>query len=147
MPVITTARGGLSIAAAAAGSGVAVATIRYYERIGLIPEPRRGPGGRRRFSAAEVRRLAFIRRARRLGFSLDAVGELLALSDGGDCAAVRTLTERQLALVRARLAELRTIEAELDGLADACREPAARCLAIDRLHEAPDGPSASLGRP
>jgi hypothetical protein len=78
---------------------------------------------------------------------LDAVGELLALSAGGDCAAVRTLTERRLALVRARLAELRTIEAELDGLAGACREPAARCLAIDRLREAPDGPSASLGRP
>ena len=100
-------------------------TIRYYEQIALLPEPARNAGRYRVYDAADIRRLAFIRRARELGFTLDEVRTLLSLSanDGQDtCANVREVAENHLADVRAKIADLRAME---HVLADAVRHCAA----------------------
>ena len=72
---------GVSIGEAAAASGVKVPTIRYYEQIGLLPAPPRTEGNRRHYSGGDLRRLAFIRHARELGFEIDAIRALLVLAD------------------------------------------------------------------
>jgi MerR family mercuric resistance operon transcriptional regulator len=102
-------------------TGYNVETIRYYERVGLLPHPPRSAARYRLYQAGDVRRLAFVRRARELGFTLDEVRALLALSvdDGKDtCAEVRHLAARHLADVRAKIADLRAMERVL---ADAVR--------------------------
>src|SRR5258708_37497083 len=89
-----------------------IETIRYYERIGLLPPPDRR-GRYRRYGAADVRRLTFVRRARELGFTLDEVRALLKLStaDGRSaCPEVREISAIHLADVRARIADLRAME-------------------------------------
>jgi MerR family transcriptional regulator, mercuric resistance operon regulatory protein len=93
-------------------TGGNVETIRYYERIGLLPVPDR-KGRYRRYGAADVGRLVFVRRARELGFTLDEVRVLLKLSrvDGGAaCAEVRDLAASHLAEVQAKIADLRAME-------------------------------------
>ena len=74
-------------------TGCNIETIRYYERIGLLPEPPRSPGGHRLYEEEHLRRLTFIRRSRELGFTLEEVRGLLRLVDGGlyTCAEVKTL--------------------------------------------------------
>src|SRR5262245_65197075 len=93
-------------------SGVNIETIRYYERIGLLPRPWRTASGYRHYGEVDVRRLAFIRRSRELGFSLEQVRELLDLAQdqGRTCAEVRAVAETQLASVRSKLADLRRME-------------------------------------
>src|SRR6516164_407756 len=114
-----------------------IETIRYYERIGMLPSPARTAGRYRVYDTADVRRLAFIRRARELGFTLNEVRTLLSLSadDGQDtCANVREVAERYLADVRAKIADLQAME---HVLADAVRRCAAGevpgCPIIDAL--------------
>ena len=70
-------------------TGCNIETIRYYERIGLMPKPPRTPGGRRVYDESHVRRLTFVRRSRELGFTLDDVRELLRLVEGGEGALLR----------------------------------------------------------
>lgn len=92
-----------------------IETIRYYERIGLLPVPER-IGRYRRYGLADVRRLVFIRRARELGFTLDEVRALLRLSEtGGEtaCADVREIAASHLAEVKAKIADLRAMERTL----------------------------------
>ena len=94
-------------------SGVHIETIRYYERIGLLPSPPRTAGGRRIYGPPESRALTFIRRARELGFTLDEIRTLLALSgeDGrSTCAEVRDIAARHLAEIRAKMSDLRAME-------------------------------------
>ncbi len=112
----------LPIGKLAARTGVNIETIRYYERIGMIPPPPRSAGGQRRYDEIHLRRLAFVRRCRELGFPLDQIRALLDLVDGGDytCAEVREATVRQLEAVRARIADLRIMERTLDAMAAAC---------------------------
>ena len=113
----------LSIGALARLTGTKVETIRYYERIGLVPKPRRASNGRRVYADAEVRRLAFIRRARAHGFPLDEVRGLLALAATPDaCPEVRELTLAHLARVRARIEELRRLERSLAVRVAACAD-------------------------
>mgnify|MGYP003138071549 CR=1 FL=1 len=71
----------LTIGTLSKKTGTKVQTIRYYEQIGLMPEPGRTEGGQRRYDNAQLDRLSFIRHSRQLGFSLDAIRELLDLSD------------------------------------------------------------------
>ena len=100
---------------------VHIETIRYYERIKMLPAPPRTASGRRVYGPAETRTLAFIRRSRELGFTLDEVRALLALSakNGQDaCAEVRGLAASHLKEVRAKIADLRAMERVL---ADAVR--------------------------
>jgi MerR family mercuric resistance operon transcriptional regulator len=121
-------------------SGCNIETIRYYERIGLLPRPPRSASRYRLYGRDDVNRLTFVRRARELGFSLDEVRALLALSaeQGREtCVEVRELAVSHLADVRAKIADLRAMER---ALADAVRrcdagEPAG-CPLIDALSAA-----------
>jgi MerR family mercuric resistance operon transcriptional regulator len=121
-------------------TGCNIETIRYYERISLLRAPARSAGHYRVYDTADVRRLAFIRRARKLGFTLDEVRALLALSanDRQDtCAQVRELAAGHLSEVRAKIADLRAMERVL---ADAVRRCTAGelpgCPIIDALSAA-----------
>lgn len=116
-------------------TGVNIETVRYYERIGLLPKPSRSSGGRRLYDAADARRLTFIRRSRELGFSIDEIRALLALSGGkGRCADVHALTVRHLDEVRAKIADLRRLERTLARTADRCaRDASPKCPIIDAL--------------
>ena len=109
-------KAGIQIGEFARRSGCHVETVRYYERIGLIPAPPRTVGGYRLYEAADVRRLMFARRARELGFTLEEVGTLMALSTHNvrsACVEVRQLAADHLAVVRAKIADLQTIEGVL----------------------------------
>jgi len=111
---------GMAIGEFSRRTGGNIETIRYYERIGLLPLPDR-KGRYRRYGTADVGRLIFIRRARELGFSLDEVRALLGLSEadaGNSCAEVRHLAARHLVDVKAKIAGLRAMERTL---ADAVR--------------------------
>ena len=130
-------RAGIQIGELSRRTGCNIVTIRYYEQIGLLPAPARSAGRYRVYGTADVRRLAFIRRARELGFTLDEVRTLLSLSagDGQDtCANVREVAERHLADVRAKIGDLQAME---HVLADAVRRCAAGevpgCPIIDAL--------------
>ena len=103
-------------------TGCNLETIRYYEKIGVMPDPPRTASGYRVYDGGQVSRLRFILRARELGFSLDDVRELLALVDGGTptCAEVKQRTDRHLADVRARIDDLRRIERILADTASHC---------------------------
>ena len=138
MPAITVSRGsGLTIGALSRRTGVNIETIRYYERINMLPHPPRTASGRRVYGDVETRTLSFIRRARELGFTLDEIRALLALSveRGREaCAEVRDLAADHLGDVRAKIADLRAMERVL---ADAVRRcdagEAAGCPLIDAL--------------
>jgi MerR family mercuric resistance operon transcriptional regulator len=104
-------------------TGVNIETIRYYERIGLIPAPPRKNGRRRIYDESHVRRLRFVRRSRGLGFALDDIRTLLALADRGEqaCSETREMAVRHLADVRGKIASLRKLERALREMTDACR--------------------------
>jgi MerR family mercuric resistance operon transcriptional regulator len=113
---------GLQRAELARQTGCNLETIRYYEKIGMMPDPPRTASGYRIYGENHLSRLRFILRARELGFSLDEVRGLLALVDGGTqtCAEVKERTERHLADVRAKIADLKRIEKVLAQTASQC---------------------------
>jgi len=102
-------------------TGCNIETIRYYERIGLLPAPPRR-GRYRSYGSEDIARLGFVRRARELGFTLDEVRALLGLAAGGhaSCADARDLAARHLKDVRARIADLRRMERALADTVRAC---------------------------
>ena len=102
-------------------TGCNIETIRYYERIGLMPAPPRR-GRYRSYGADDVGRLGFVRRARELGFTLDEVRALLGLAGGGhaSCAEVRNLAASHLKDVRTRIADLKRMERVLADSVRAC---------------------------
>ena len=104
----------------ASQAGVNVETVRYYQRRGLLEEPRRPPGGIRRYSQVHARRLRFIKQAQALGFSLEEVKDLLALEDGRHCREAERLASMKLATVRNRARQLRRVEHALAALVDQC---------------------------
>jgi len=113
-----------------------VETIRYYERIGLLAAPARTEGNYRAYGEAELNRLSFIRRARDLGFSIEQVRDLLALSDRRDqsCATVDELTRAHLAEVERKIADLEALRRELSALLSQCRQgTVSECLIIEAL--------------
>jgi MerR family mercuric resistance operon transcriptional regulator len=125
-----------------------IETIRYYERIGLLPEPRRTAGRYRRYESDDIGRLRFIRRARQLGFSLDEVRALMRLgaADGEDVRAeARGLAATHLIEVRAKIADLQAMERILASTireCDAGQQP--RCPLIEVLSgESPEANSGS----
>ncbi|HEY0132399.1 MAG TPA: MerR family DNA-binding protein [Allosphingosinicella sp.] len=109
----------LTIAGLAKAGGVGVETVRYYQRRGLLAEPPRA-GAVRRYGPADVRRLLFIRRAQAAGFTLEEIGELLALDSSHDRARVRALAGDRLAALDSKIAELEAARAALTRLAGAC---------------------------
>ena len=110
------------IGEAARRSGVKVPTIRYYEQIGLLPVPVRSDGNRRTYGAGDVRRLAFIRHARDLGFDIEAIRQLLELQDDprGSCAAADRIARARLDEVRWRIASLTALAGELERMLAGC---------------------------
>lgn len=108
----------VSIGKLAQKTGVKVPTIRYYEQVGLLPSPERSAANQRLYGQATVDRLGFIRHARDLGFPLDAIRDLLSLSDTPDrpCAAVDQIAATQLLAVQSRIARLQALEAELQRM-------------------------------
>lgn len=130
---------GATIGALAETAGVNVETIRFYQRKGLMPEPEKPYGSIRRYGAAELARVRFIKSAQRLGFSLEEVGELLKLEDGARCSEARLLAEQKLVAVRQKLSDLQRIESVLAGLVARCSAVRGRvnCPLIASLQEAP----------
>ncbi|MGH7023494.1 MAG: MerR family transcriptional regulator [Caulobacteraceae bacterium] len=128
----------VSIGALAKMSGVNIETIRYYERIGVMPAPARSAAGYRQFDAGHLRRLTFIRRGRELGFSLDELRTLLRLVDGHDytCAQVRDLTLAHVAEIRTKIADLSRLERTMSRIAARCTgDRVPDCPIIDALFD------------
>jgi MerR family mercuric resistance operon transcriptional regulator len=118
-------------------AGTSIETIRYYERVGLLPAPARSPGGYRLYGTDHVKRLSFIRRARALGFSIGEVRTLLRLTDERKrpCAEVRVVAEAHLKDVRAKIADLRRMERTLRTTVARCAEGRrADCPLIEALY-------------
>jgi MerR family mercuric resistance operon transcriptional regulator len=133
------------IGALASESGVNIETIRYYEKIGVMPKPGRSPGGYRLYAAEHLKRLTFIRRGRELGFTLDELRGLLRLVDGHayTCAEVRALTLDHVAGIRRKIADLKRLERVMTGISSRCsgkRVP--DCPIVDALFE----PGSLAGR-
>lgn len=126
----------LSIGDLAKATDTKVVTIRYYERIGLLPEPKRTAGNYRSYSASHLGRLSFIRRARDLGFAIEQVRDLLSLSDQRDrpCEAVDVIAREHLSEVESKIRDLEALRRELDSIIRQCgRGTIADCKIIDAL--------------
>jgi len=124
------------IGALARRTGTKVQTVRYYEQIGLLPEPERSTGGQRRYDKAALDRLAFIRHAREMGFTLGMVRELLDLSDdpARSCEAADAIARRHLDDVNAKLRRLVALKSELERMIGQCRgDRIADCRVIEVL--------------
>lgn len=121
--------GRIAIGGLSKHTGTNIETIRYYERVGLLPSPVRSAGGYRLYGTDHVKRLNFIRRARALGFSIGEVRTLLRLADERKrpCAEVRLVAETHLSDVRAKIVDLRRMERAL-------RATVARCAEGRRTH-------------
>lgn len=111
---------GIKIGRLAEATGVHLETIRYYQRLGLMPTPRREHGAVRRYGEEAASRLRFIKRAQALGFSLDEVRLLLEFSVGEHCAETRTFAVEKKRLVERKIADLRAIQSALAKLIRAC---------------------------
>lgn len=127
----------------AQATGCNIETIRYYERSGLLPDPPRTDTGYRIYSASHATRLRFILRARELGFRVEDIRGLLGLEDGTapTCGEVKERTERHLADVRAKIADLRQIEKVLSATAARCSGadvPDCPVLGVISLNAAPE---------
>jgi MerR family transcriptional regulator, mercuric resistance operon regulatory protein len=117
-------------------SAVNIETIRYYEKIGLMPKPARSRGGYRLYDADHLKRLTFIRRGRELGFSLDELRNLLRLVDGHayTCAEVRALTLEHVAAIRRKIADLGRLERVMMTISSQCSDrKIPDCPVIDAL--------------
>jgi MerR family mercuric resistance operon transcriptional regulator len=128
----------IPIGVLSAETGVNIETIRYYEKIGLIPAPPRTEGRQRVYDTAHLKRLTFIRRGRELGFSLDQIRELLGLVRGHDltCAKVKAMTEEHIADIRRKVKDLRKLERVLMDLAAKCSGNAVPdCPILDALSD------------
>jgi len=126
----------ISIGALARQTGVKVPTIRYYEQIGLLPVPPRTGGKQRRYTPEAVARLAFIRHARTLGFEVDAIRELLAISTkpNQSCAEADRIARRHVAEVDRRIAELVAHRATLEQMITRCGQGiVSECLILETL--------------
>lgn len=125
-------------------TGVNIETIRYYERIGMMPAPPRTEGGRRVYEPVQVQALTFIKRGRELGFTLDEIRALLALGGSAHacCGDVREIAAKHLSDIRAKIADLRKLEGLLAQTIDRCEGGTApECPVLDILK-----PTASRSR-
>ena len=137
MGAITAARAeNLPIGQLSRLSGVSIETIRYYERIKMLPAPPRTASGRRLYEATHLRMLAFIRRARDLGFSLDEIRALIRLGgpDRASCREVRAIAAHHLEGIRAKLDDLKKLERLLARTVAQCSgKTAPDCPVLDIL--------------
>jgi MerR family transcriptional regulator, mercuric resistance operon regulatory protein len=141
MNTITKARATpLTIGQLSGATGVNIETIRYYERINLLAAPPRTRGGHRSYRNEHIKRLKFVRRARELGFGIDAIRALLALAEGDNpsCQEVRNIAAMRLADVRTKLADLLKLEGILSTTVtqcdiECCASPAPLCPVLEIL--------------
>jgi DNA-binding transcriptional MerR regulator len=113
-----------------------VETVRYYEKIGLLPPPARTSGNYRAYSMDHLARLSFIRRARDLGFNIESVRELLSLSDdrSQSCEAVDSMARVHLSEIESKISDLTALRIELDRVIGLCRHgTVANCKIIETL--------------
>ncbi|RRI03860.1 MerR family transcriptional regulator [Mesorhizobium tamadayense] len=125
-----------SIGELARRTKVKVPTIRYYEQIGLMPPPPRSQGQQRRYDDSHASRLNFVRHARELGFEVDDIRELLAMSakPNQSCAEIDDMARRHIAEIDRRIAHLTTLRAELRRTVDECgRGRVCECRVIEAL--------------
>ena len=113
-------------------TGVKVTTIRYYESIGLMTEAKRTPGGQRVYDETEQARLTFIRQSRELGFTIEAIRDLISLklTPGADCADVEKLATHHLSEVDKRLVQLRELRRDLKQMISSCNGGDVSCCTI-----------------
>jgi len=137
----------ISIGQVAHKAGVGVETIRFYEREGLLEEPARGVSGYRQYPEQVVKRIRFIKRAQRLGFSLKEITELLLRVDAQTtCEEVKRRTEAKIAEVERKMVELQRMRQALLNVASLCtgQGPASACPMLDALDQQepqnPDSP-------
>lgn len=126
----------LSIGELAEATGCRAETIRYYEHVGLLPRPSRTSANYRAYSQEDVARLRFVRRARDLGFSLEAIRDLLRMSNRreDDCKAVDRIASEHLAAVEHKISDLRSLAKELRHVIGQCRGgQIAECRIIEAL--------------
>ena len=111
-----------SIGQVAKQSGVSVETIRFYEKEGLIEKPERKESGYRQFNEEAIKRLAFIRKAKSLGFTLNEIQELLSLksNESGDCENVKQLAGEKLVDIEQKINSLKRMKRVLNNLVDQC---------------------------
>ncbi|WP_148862210.1 heavy metal-responsive transcriptional regulator [Marinobacter fonticola] len=126
----------VSIGEAARRTGLSVDTLRYYEKIQLMPRIARDTGGRRVYQEGDLSRLRFIQRAQRCHFSLAEIGELLSLRSSSEVPRpqVQQLTEQKLEEIEARLGDLERLRHELKLLLNLCRGTEKGCPIIDSLN-------------
>ena len=131
-------------------TGVDIETIRYYEKLGLLPAPARSANGYRAYGAAHLERLAFVRHCRALDVPLAEVGRLLdfVARPRADCGDIDRLIDTQLARVRARLKSMRALEKQLAALRARCgkRHDAAGCGILQELVSAAHGEACACHR-
>lgn len=126
----------MTIGALSDRTGVNIETIRYFEKVGLLPAPPRTEGGHRSYGTEHVRTLAFIRRGRELGFTPDEVRALLELRQPGkaSCCEVKEIAAHHLDRVRAKIADLTRLERLLTKTIDQCSgEAAPECPVLDMI--------------
>ncbi len=132
----------LTISQVASAAEVNVQTVRYYERRGLFPTPRRTPSGYRQYAADAVARLRFIKHAQELGFSLKEIQELLGLRvrHAAACDTVERKTRAKIGLVQQKIAGLQRVKRTLERLAAACaaRRPTDECPILEALQDHAD---------
>lgn len=118
-------------------AGVSADTLRYYEKIGLLPRPLRDAGGRRRYGEADLARLRFIQRAQAMNFSLAEIRGLLALRERPQTARAdaRRLTAEKLAAIEARLKSLRLLRNELKLLLNLCTSADQGCPILESMDQ------------
>lgn len=127
----------IGIGALSNRTGCNIETIRYYEKIGLMPMPERTSGGHRTYLSEQIKRLSFILRGRQLGFSIGEIRALLGVVDGGvlSCADVQSITEQHLRDVREKIADLRKLERTLATTVSQCSgTEVPECPVIDALY-------------
>lgn len=148
---------GIAIGKVSEATGVKVPTIRYYEQIGLLPEPPRTEGNRRTYDSQDTERLTFIRHSRELGFDIDEIRTLLSLQDtpNQSCHQADTIAKARLVEVKRKIASLTALEAELERMVEGCLHGRVEtCRVIEILadhgkctfhdHVAPEGIKESL---
>lgn len=120
--------------------GLSADTLRYYEKIGLLPRVARDPSGLRRYEARDLSRLRFIKRAQKMGFSLDEIGQLLQFRDNPQSARpqVRALAGEKLAQINRHLDELAVLRDELTLLVNLCGASLEGCPILEGLDSGPE---------
>jgi MerR family mercuric resistance operon transcriptional regulator len=136
--MITKARG-ITIGQLARAAGVNIETVRYHERIGLVAKPARTSGGQRSYASEDARHLAFVRRARELGFSIDDIRALLRLAAPGQrsCADVEGIARAHLRNVQTKLADLAKLENILAATVDQCSGGASPACPVLEMLDTP----------